>query len=54
MNLQELIGDEENFDPLFKLQFRNHNIICFNKKLITLKHPFECDSSSFNSGNFSI
>ena len=46
MNLKELLGDEENFDPLFKLQFRGHNIICFNKKLMTLKHPFECDSQS--------
>jgi len=26
MNLKELLGDEENFDPLFKLQFRNQII----------------------------
>jgi predicted RNA-binding protein len=45
MNLRDILGDEKNFDPLFKLQFRDHNIIGFNKKLITLKHPFECDSN---------
>jgi len=45
MNLRDLLGDEKYFDPLFKLQFRDHNIIGFNKKLITLKHPFECDSN---------
>lgn len=54
MNLRDLLGDEKNFDPLFKLQFRDHNIIGFNKKLITLKHPFECDSNDDTCRNHVI
>ena len=54
MNLRDLLGDEKNFDPLFKLEFRGHNIIGFNKRLITLKHPFECDSQSDSCRNHVI
>lgn len=54
MNLRDLLGDEKHFDPLFKLQFRDHNIIGFNKKLITLKHPFECDSNDDTCRNHVI
>jgi len=54
MNLRDILGDEKNFDPLFKLQFRDHNIIGFNKKLITLKHPFECDSNDDTCRNHVI
>jgi len=46
MNLRDTLGDEKYFDPLFKLDFRGHNIIGFNKQLITLKHPNKCDSQN--------
>ncbi len=54
MNLRDLLGDEKYFDPLFKLEFRDHKIIGFNKKLITLKHPFECDSNDDTCRNHVI
>ena len=54
MNLRDLLGDEKYFDPLFKLEFRDHKIIGFNKKLITLKHPFECDSQDDSCRNHVI
>ncbi len=54
MNLRDLLGDEKHFDPLFQLQFRDHNIIGFNKQLITLKHPFECDSNDDTCRNHVI
>lgn len=54
MNLQELIGEQDDFNPLFQLEFRNHKVIGFNKKLITLKHPITCDSQSDNCRNHVI
>jgi hypothetical protein len=54
MNLRDLLGDEKYFNPLFKLEFRDHKIIGFNKKLITLKHPFECDSNDDTCRNHVI
>lgn len=54
MNLRDMLGDEKHFDPLFKLEFRDHNIIGFNKKLITLRHPITCDSQSETCRNHVI
>lgn len=54
MNLRDILGDEKHFDLFFKLEFRYHNIIDFNKKLITLKHPFECNSQDDTCRNHDI
>ena len=43
-----------NEKPLFDINIRDHNVVCYTKNYITLRHPDNCDSQSQDCRNHII
>lgn len=43
-----------NDKPLFDVNIRDHQVVCYNKSYISLKHPDKCDSQSQDCRNHII